>query len=168
MTDMLFRMQNAEEGCLNRVVIDTQTVMDWLVFRDPSCAGLSRALDEGQLRWWSTSRMYRELLHVLERGVAAAWQPDLPLIAACFDRHAQLLLEDAPSAGHLLRCRDPDDQMFLDLAVAVKARWIFSRDRAVLALARRARAHGIGIVSVSAWNKSDFGKRFATSIQAAV
>ena len=145
------------------VVIDTQIVMDWLVFKDPSCTGLSHALQQSRLIWWSTPRMYGELTHVLERGVAAAWQPDLPLITNCFERHARILREEPPNAEHLLRCRDPDDQMFLDLAIAIKARWLFSRDRAVLALARRARAHGIEIVSVATWNKGDFAKSLAAA-----
>lgn len=167
MTDAFFAMQNAGKDDQIPVVIDTQIVMDWLVFKDPSCVGLSRALADAKLSWWSTPKMYGELVHVLRRGVAAAWQPDLPLIAGHFERHARLLPENVPSTEHLLRCRDPDDQMFLDLAVAVKARWLFSRDRAVLALARRARTHGIEIVSVSTWNKGDFGKRFVIAAQEA-
>lgn len=135
------------------VVIDTQIVMDWLVFRDPSCLALSEAVMRSRLNWCATPRMYAELLHVLGRGVAAAWQPDLALIADSFERHAHRLSDEAPSALHLLRCRDPDDQMFLDLAVAVKARWLFSRDRAVLTLAKRARAHGIQIITPLAWAK---------------
>ena len=38
-----------------------------------------------------------------------------------------------------LDCRDPDDQRFVDLAVAQSARYLLTRDRALLALARGAR-----------------------------
>lgn len=141
------------QSAVTPVVIDTQVVMDWLVFRDPSCLALGEAVMLPRLQWHTTPRMYAELLHVLGRGVAANWQPDLTLIADHFQRHAQSRAEEVPSALHLLRCRDPDDQMFLDLAIAVKARWLFSRDRAVLALAKRARAHGIQIITPLAWAK---------------
>jgi putative PIN family toxin of toxin-antitoxin system len=141
------------------IVIDTQVVMDWLLFRDPSCAALGEAVTQARLSWHSSPRMYAELLHVLGRGVAAAWQPDLQAIAAHFEQHACRPTQEPPSALHLLRCRDPDDQMFLDLAVAVKARWLFSRDRAVLALAKRARAHGIEIITPLAWNKQQSAVR---------
>jgi predicted nucleic acid-binding protein len=51
-----------------------------------------------------------------------------------------------------LRCTDPDDQMFVDLAHAAGARWLVSRDRAVLRLARRAAAFGIAITAPEGWS----------------
>jgi predicted nucleic acid-binding protein len=50
-----------------------------------------------------------------------------------------------------LHCRDPDDQMFLDLALAAGARWLVSRDRALLHLRRRAQSHGLAIVTPEQW-----------------
>ena len=46
-----------------------------------------------------------------------------------------------------LQCRDPDDQMFIDLALAQRARWLLTRDRALLALARPAAAYGLEIAA---------------------
>lgn len=156
-------MQNAVNFGLTPVVIDTQVVMDWLVFEDPSSRILSQAVMESRLNWCTTPKMYAELMHVLGRGVATTWQPDLAMIADCFEKHACRLPIEPPSARHLLNCRDSDDQMFLDLAVAIKARWLFSRDRAVLALARRARAHGIGIISPQTWNKREPAEQLDTA-----
>jgi predicted nucleic acid-binding protein len=51
-----------------------------------------------------------------------------------------------------LHCADPDDQMFVDLAHAAGARWLVSRDRAVLRLARRAAAFGIAIAAPEGWS----------------
>jgi predicted nucleic acid-binding protein len=48
-------------------------------------------------------------------------------------------------------CRDPDDQKFIDLALAAKAQWLVSRDKALLALAKRAKARGLLIVKPEAW-----------------
>ncbi|MBX3622048.1 MAG: PIN domain-containing protein [Rhizobacter sp.] len=52
-----------------------------------------------------------------------------------------------------LRCTDPDDQKFIDLAVA-NARWLVSRDRAVLKLARRAALFGLQVVSPDRWTQA--------------
>jgi hypothetical protein len=43
-------------------------------------------------------------------------------------------------------CRDPDDQKFLDLAYGAGAQLLFTKDRAVLSLARRARRDGLLIL----------------------
>ena len=133
-----------------RVVLDTQVVLDWLVFRDPHVAALARAVESGRLRWLASAAMRSELEHVLDRGVGAAWAPDRTAIAAAFERFA-VSAELAPTSESTLRCRDPDDQMFIDLALATGARWLFSRDRALLALAPRARALGVAVLEPAAW-----------------
>ncbi|MDT8999905.1 PIN domain-containing protein [Paucibacter sp. APW11] len=131
-------------------VIDTQVVMDWLVFAEPSIRPLTAAIESGALRWVGTAPMQAELLHVLGRGVAAERRPDLELIDRSFARYCQQHTAEPPPVQRLL-CRDPDDQMFIDLAVAVRARWLISRDRAVLALAKRARAFELQILTPAAW-----------------
>jgi putative PIN family toxin of toxin-antitoxin system len=134
------------------IVIDTQIVMDWLVFGDASVQALVERIESGSLRWIGRPAMLEELRHVLGRGVAARYQPDLALIEARFSMHCeQVGFEPAPAIR--LVCRDRDDQMFIDLAIAAQARWLFSRDRAVLALAKRARAFGLEIVTPLAWSR---------------
>lgn len=138
---------------LPAIVIDTQVIMDWLVFNDPRVQALAAAVSAGCLQWLATSAMRDEIRHVLGRGVAASYAPDLAYIEAQFDLHA--LTVDAagpqPLAGRLV-CRDPDDQKFIDLALASGARWLVSRDKAVLALAKRARPHGLAIVTPQGWS----------------
>ena len=65
--------------------------------------------------------MRDELQHVLARGIGAAWHPDPPALLARLgslraagDRRA--------GAGPRLRCTDPDDQKFIDLALADRRR----------------------------------------------
>ncbi len=138
------------------LVIDTQVVMDWLIFKDPSTQALAAELESGQAQWIGTPSMLAELRHVLGRGVAATYAPDLPLIEASFARLC-LTVDQAPPPAVRLLCRDPDDQIFIDLALAAPARWLISRDRAVLALAKRARKLGLDILTPSAWNKQQAG-----------
>lgn len=134
------------------IVIDTQVVMDWLVFRDARVQALADALTSGTLRWMVAPSMRDEIRHVMGRGVAAAYAPDLAFIESQFDAHALPVdtIAPQPLAGRLV-CRDPDDQKFIDLALAANARWLVSRDKAVLALAKRARLRGLTILKPELW-----------------
>jgi predicted nucleic acid-binding protein len=135
------------------IVIDTQVVMDWLVFRDRRVQALTAAVTSGALRWLVAPAMREEIRHVLGRGVAAAYAPDRAFVEAQFDAHALTVdvVAPQPLAGRLI-CRDPDDQKFVDLALDAGARWLVSRDKAVLALARRARPRGLLIVTPERWS----------------
>ena len=135
------------------IVIDTQVVMDWLVFRDARVQALTAAVTTGALRWLVAPAMRDEIRHVLGRGIAASYAPDLAFIEAQFDAHALHVdaADPQPLAGRLV-CRDPDDQKFIDLALARQARWLISRDKAVLALAKRARLRGLAIVTPERWS----------------
>lgn len=135
------------------IVIDTQVVMDWLVFRDARVQALTAAVTSGTLRWLVAPAMRDEIRHVLGRGIAASYAPDLAFIEAQFDTHALAVpaIAPQPPASRLV-CRDPDDQKFIDLALAANARWLISRDKAVLALAKRARPRGLDIVTPERWS----------------
>ena len=135
------------------VVLDTNVVLDWLVFRDAHCAGWSQLLQAGRLRWHATPSMRAELSCVVVRPELQRWTPDPEHVLSTFDRLARLCDEAPCAAGATgrLRCRDPDDQKFIDLAVGIGAKWLFSRDRALLSLARPARAAGVEIVTPARW-----------------
>ncbi|MBV8126017.1 MAG: putative toxin-antitoxin system toxin component, PIN family [Burkholderiaceae bacterium] len=143
-------MSRLPEAATPRVVIDTQTVMDWLVFKEPSVMPLAHALSSGELHWLGHPTMLEELLHVLGRGVAASRNPDIAAILAVFAAQCRQIEALPPRAPRLV-CRDADDQIFIDLALAHGARWLISRDRAVLALAKRAKPFGLEILSAPQW-----------------
>ena len=137
-----------------RLVLDTNVVLDWLLFRNPGCAPLADALSSGRVLWVATAAMHEELGHVLARSALQAWAPDVAAIAAARDRWAYTI---APRLGPLqprLRCTDPDDQKFIDLALQLGSASLLSRDRAVLKLGRRAREAGIAILTPEAWSRS--------------
>ena len=119
------------------VVLDTNIVLDLLMFQNPQVQGLRQALDQQQLRWLATAPMREELLRVL------AYPKIAPVLARLGHSLASLLaqwdalvsvVEVAPRCA--VRCRDPDDQMFIDLAVAHRAQ-LLSKDALVLRLTRR-------------------------------
>lgn len=135
------------------VVLDTNAVLDWLIFRHPSCARWTERLTSGSVRWLSSNAMRGELAHVLDRGLADAWAPDRVALWAAWERHATPAEPIAlTGAATRMRCTDPDDQKFIDLALGHGARWLVSRDKAVLKLGRRVRPLGLEVVTPEQWS----------------
>jgi putative PIN family toxin of toxin-antitoxin system len=133
------------------VVLDTNVVLDWLVFRNADGQRLFEAIERRELRWLVTPAMRDELLHVLGRGVAASYSPDLQRIEESWRLLSETICAPEPQGeATRLRCTDIDDQKFIDLAVA-EARWLISRDRAVLKLARRAGRLGLRVIPPGRW-----------------
>jgi predicted nucleic acid-binding protein len=119
------------------VVVDTNVALDLLVFDDPSAGPLGAQFETGGLRWLATPAMREELERVLSYEHIAARLLARGLVAADalagFDRHATLV--NAPDKAPLT-CSDPDDQKFIDLAVANRCA-LLSKDAAVLSLGKR-------------------------------
>ena len=130
---------------MQRLVLDTNIVLDAFVFGDDAARSLREGLQTGRLQWLATPAMREELERVLAypqvaRRMAAAGI-DAGEVLAAFDRHV-LPAPEAPWAG--LACSDPDDQKFIDLAVAQRA-GLLSKDRAVLALRQRLASLGVPV-----------------------
>jgi predicted nucleic acid-binding protein len=136
------------------IVLDSNVVLDWLVFRDPSIRAVAAAITSGRLRWIATTAMRCELEHVLTRGNLSTWRPSLDMVLAQWHTWAAPV-EPAPAVPvGPLRCTDPDDQKFIDLALHAGAVALLSRDRAVLKLAGRARRLGLNIQTAADWTRA--------------
>ncbi len=135
------------------IVLDTNVVLDCFVFENPECSRLLNAITSGSVTWMASHEMREELFRVVSLGHLNNWQPDPVRLSAQWRRWC---VESPPPAtgepAGRLRCTDPDDQKFIDFSVAIAARWLVSRDRAVLKLARRLREHGIAVVSPPQWS----------------
>lgn len=129
------------------IVLDTNALLDWLVFKDPAMTPVAQGIHSGALRWLACPQMQREWQFVWPRTCFARWQPDAALAEAAFT-HATMV--DDPPRGPM-RCKDPDDQVFIDLALHGRAQWLLSKDAALLKLARRAQACGVQILRPQAW-----------------
>ncbi|MGJ3702936.1 putative toxin-antitoxin system toxin component, PIN family [Variovorax sp. AFSI2.2] len=140
---------NAAPGAF--VVIDTNIALDLLVFDNPDCLPLAAALAASELRWLATAAMRSELARVLGYPLIAARLARRNLAAeavlASFDERVQLVAEAPPRASCV--CKDPDDQVFIDLAVARRAR-LLSKDQAVLTMRKRLAAQGVVVQAVLA------------------
>ncbi|MEN9377189.1 MAG: hypothetical protein RL710_2346 [Pseudomonadota bacterium] len=119
------------------MVLDTNIVLDVLVFNDPATAPLKQALAARKPQWIATTPMRDELERVLAYPKIAArlafYQLTCAQVLAQLDGMAQMV--DVASKA-VVTCRDPDDQKFIDLAVAHRAR-LLSKDRDVLCMKKR-------------------------------
>ena len=135
-----------------RVVLDTNAVLDLWAFADARVQGLRAALQAGELDWVGTPGMRLELQHVLARGVGVGYGAAPEAVLAHWDRWARPWPQtEPPPAQHRLRCRDADDQKFLDLALESQAQWLLTSDMDLLSLARHAARLGVRICSPQAW-----------------
>lgn len=136
------------------VVLDTNVVLDWLVFKDAAVEELRHAVEQRRVRVITHTAAIDELRRVLA-------YPQCKLCAveqeAALNRY-RLVCQDAMmppdfSLRNLLlpdgfpRCRDADDQHFLALAYHAKADGLLTKDRELLRLRRRAARFGVTVAS---------------------
>lgn len=119
------------------IIIDTNVWLDILVFHDPRAKSLRNALVEKRALCHRTSMMMGELREVIGRPMFGL-SPDQQHLALNEAEKLSQHAETAQSHSQFLLCKDPDDQMFLDLALELKADLLISKDRALLRLASRA------------------------------
>jgi putative PIN family toxin of toxin-antitoxin system len=125
------------------VVLDTNIVLDVFVFNDAASAPMKKALLAGELNWLATQPMRDELARVLAYPQIIPRLKYYELTAedvlTAFDQHARIV-DIAAKAS--VTCSDPDDQKFIDLAVAHQA-LLLSKDQHVLSMKKRLLAQGI-------------------------
>lgn len=127
-----------------KLVLDTNVVLEMLHWQDPRCAALLAALQQGRATCHTDAGCLAELQRVL--GYPQIGRDDAAQ-AALLDRYRGLAAEvcadsqarPASDAPPLPRCRDADDQKFLELAAYCRADLLVTRDRELLRLARSRR-----------------------------
>ena len=124
-------------------MLDTNVWLDLLVFGDPRAVSLRAALEAGHVVAVTDDDCRDEWQRVLGYPLLRLDEASREAMAAAFDALAHRL-PPVSQAEHatLPRCRDPDDQKFLQLAHVAGARWLLSRDRHLLSLARRCHREG--------------------------
>ncbi|HEY1104437.1 MAG TPA: putative toxin-antitoxin system toxin component, PIN family [Burkholderiaceae bacterium] len=131
------------------VVVDTNIVLDLLVFNDPGAAVLQAALREGRASWLATAPMREELSRVLAYPQIVPrldfYGTTAGAVLAAFDAQARLVPVAPPAPW---RCKDPDDQRFIDLAVAHRAT-LLSKDKAVICMRKRLLASGVAVCNAT-------------------
>ena len=123
-----------------RLVLDTNVWLDWLVFDDPSIAPIRTAVAASRAEVFIDAACEAELERALgyDLGKRAVDVPACIAVCRRVARRIESALNEAERAK-LPACRDPDDQKFLEAALAAGAAFLVTKDRRLLELARRAR-----------------------------
>jgi putative PIN family toxin of toxin-antitoxin system len=132
-------------------VLDTHVVLEAWVFENPESIKLMSAVGTRTLRWLVTREMRDELIHVLGRGLGPRWPIAWDALQERWDAHTIECPSDHNKPAHWPRCTDKDDQKFIDFALQQQARWLISRDRAVLKLASRCAKLGLTVITPTRW-----------------
>ena len=119
------------------MVLDTNVVLDMLIFDDPHIPPIRELIAQGQVRWIADQTQRIELERVLPYSQIAprvSFYGKTPEgVMAAFDAAVEYVAE-APKIR--FTCTDPDDQHFLDLASQHQA-LLVSKDKAVLKQRKR-------------------------------
>ena len=118
-----------------RLVLDTNVVLDLFHWGNVDAVPIMAALEAGQIECLADRRTLDELQRVLT-------YPQLKLtpemIVDRYRRYSSLVqMVDEGEAPPLPRCKDRDDQMFLELAARAQADVLVSKDKALLKLRGR-------------------------------
>jgi putative PIN family toxin of toxin-antitoxin system len=124
-----------------RLVLDTNIWLDWLVFAEPAVDPVKAAVLAKRAAVYIDAPCEAELERVLaydlgKHSIGAAAQ------AACLAACRRVALRIEALQPHALQeqlpaCRDPDDQKFLEAALAAQADYLVTKDQALLELTRR-------------------------------
>ena len=127
-----------------RVVFDTNVLVSLYVFADSRFSPLRARIESGEWQAVTDDACFGEFRRVLGYPMFALSEAQqagaLAAYAASTARH-----DGAPTAPAvaLPRCKDRDDQKFLELARDGKVDWLVTADKALLRLARRDRLRGL-------------------------
>lgn len=133
-------------------VIDTNIVLDLWLFEDPATEPLRAALQSRRISHLATQAMREELArvltypHILKRMAKSNLQAHDVL--GQFDQYH---LAAVPAAKAACTCKDPDDQKFIDLAVAHAAP-LLSKDAEILCMKKRLLKAGVVLNPTFEWN----------------
>jgi putative PIN family toxin of toxin-antitoxin system len=135
----------------NRLVLDTNVLLDLFVFHDPRWAALHLALQHGKAQAVTRADCRDEWRHVLRYPHLPLSEETRPAAEAQFDALISMVTAAAGSTP-LPACSDRDDQKFLELARDAQASMLVTKDKALLKLARRtAKAGMFRILTPQAW-----------------
>jgi putative PIN family toxin of toxin-antitoxin system len=129
-----------------RIVLDTNVCLDLFLFNDPQCVDLMAALRSGAVQAVTRDDCRDEWRRVLHYPQLPIDDKIRPGVSDAFDALIHHLPADASTThddASLPRCADPDDQKFLELALASKASWLISKDKELLKLDQRSRSAGL-------------------------
>jgi putative PIN family toxin of toxin-antitoxin system len=137
-----------------KIVLDTNVVLDWLLFKRPDMQGLWQAIRENRIAVITSPAALDELQRVLaypQLEIETARQQEIlalyqgTTIAGAvpegFSRDNLFVPERFP------RCKDRSDEHFVALAYHAGAHALISHDKAVLKMGKRTKKLGLRIIA---------------------
>lgn len=129
------------------VVLDTNVCLDLFVFRDARCHALAQILERREVKAVTRNDCREEWLRVLAYPVFSLNESVRQKYVAEYDSFFSFHDSGIKSHATLPVCKDPDDQKFLELAQTARAKFIVTKDKALLRLsAKTSKIHEFQII----------------------
>ena len=132
---------------IKTLILDTNIVLDLLVFQDPRANWIRDGIARGQFELIYSSEMLLELTDVIARPQFAQSTYDQSTVLSSW---TQMAIHKPTPPRCPYRCDDPDDQAFIDLAYRYRPSQLLSKDRKVLQMQRTLGEHGVWVQSYPA------------------
>lgn len=119
------------------VILDTNILLDILVFDDQRAHPLRGALVEKKIDAVATVKTIEEFVDVIGRSqfdLNPNQQEEIQLQWESWSR----ILDDGDLIAAPWKCKDRDDQVFINLAYSLRPAILISKDKLVLKIAKRA------------------------------
>ncbi len=127
------------QRCQPLAVLDSNVILDLWYWHDKQAQSLRQAIECKRLSLASSVSCLKELAAVLSRtSFALNVQEQKKFISELLTR---LILVEPTIVGRV-RCKDPDDEKFLNLSFEIQADFLFTKDKKVLRAARKLRCYG--------------------------
>ena len=127
-----------------RLVLDTNVILDLLVFKDPTAEPIRHLLDAKLVDAVRSEASMLELTDVIQRPTFKLSREEQAIILQAWESLTRLLENEAMEPAPFT-CRDLDDQIFLDMAYSIRPALLLSKDLLVLELRAIAKTHGVEI-----------------------
>ena len=127
---------------MKTVIFDTNVLLDIFVFNDFRAIHIKAALVDKQLEALATPNTIEELADVISRPLFSLEQSTQEQILSEW-RNLATIIQDKTLISAPWQCRDPDDQVFLNLAYTSKPCLLLSKDNELLKLAKKAALEGV-------------------------
>ncbi|WAW10686.1 putative toxin-antitoxin system toxin component, PIN family [Oxalobacter vibrioformis] len=121
------------------IVLDTNVCLDLFVFHDSRCNALAQMLERGTVKAVTQDDCRDEWLRVLMYPVLSL---DEPVRRRCMTEYDNVIYcRDFEKKNYAILplCQDQDDQKFLEVAYDANAKFLVTKDKALLKLAAKAR-----------------------------
>lgn len=128
------------------IILDTNILLDILVFDDERAHPLRAALDAKLLDTVATDKTFAELLDVIGREQFSLDKDQQHLIGEQWKSWARII-SDNELCQAPWKCKDRDDQVFINLAYSLRPSALISKDKQVLKIAKRAIKEKVTITS---------------------